>query len=203
MKCSGVLEAVKIRSSGYKNRVNFSGFIKNYFQIFPAYNRSVAVKVLNNENSTDDQLRKICYDLVDCAKNDYNIDNTNELIQIGKTMVFYKDEFKTVIEDALNKVRLKDIQKLQKNGRRFLINKKIREVLKEVDKRVAEKRRIREEKLKHEMEERLKKEKEDREIKNRANMLEKSKLSSKSQFGTNSITNSKQNASRLATRSNF
>ena len=75
-------------------------------------------------------------------------------------------------------------------------------MLKEVDKRVAEKRRIREEKLKLEMEERLKKEKEDREIKNRANMLEKSKLT-KSQFGTNNTTNSKTNVSRLATRSNF
>jgi len=29
LKCSGVLEAVKIRSSGYKNRINFIGFIKN------------------------------------------------------------------------------------------------------------------------------------------------------------------------------
>lgn len=103
----------------------------------------------------------------------------------------------------MNKVRLKDIQKLQKNGRRFLINKKIREVLIEVDKRVAEKKRIREEKLKQEMEERLKKEKEERELKNRAAMLEKSKFSTKSQFGTSPSTNSKSNQSRLQTRSNF
>jgi hypothetical protein len=61
--------------------------------------------------------------------------------------------------DALNKVRLKDIIKLQKGGRKFLVNRKISAVLAEVDKRIAEKRRIREEKLKQEMEERLRKEK--------------------------------------------
>lgn len=73
----------------------------------------------------------------------------------------------------------------------------------EVDKRVAEKRRLREEKLKQEMEEKLKKEKEEREIKHRAAMLEKTKLNTKSAFGTNASSHSKSAHQILARRSNF
>lgn len=107
------------------------------------------------------------------------------------------------IDNALNKVRLKDIIKLQKGGRKFLINRKLKAVLVEVDRRVAEKRRIREEKLKQEMEERLRKEKEEREMKHRASMLEKNKLNSKSTYGTNASYNSKSAHQILARRSNF
>lgn len=107
------------------------------------------------------------------------------------------------IDNALNKVRLKDIIKLQKGGRKFLINRKLSAVLAEVDKRIAEKRRIREEKLKQEMEERLRKEKEEREVKHRASMNDKNKLASKSAFGTNANTNSKSAHQILARRSNF
>jgi len=113
------------------------------------------------------------------------VQSNPELIQVGKSMVFYKDEFKILLDNALNQVRLKDITRIQKNSKRYLVNKKIQGVIKEINRRVAEKRRIKEEKLKQEMEERLKKEKEEREGKHRLSMIEKSKLTTKSQHGTN------------------
>jgi len=49
LKCSGVLETVRIRSSGYKNRMNFIDFIKTYLYNLDARHRINAKESMKYE----------------------------------------------------------------------------------------------------------------------------------------------------------
>jgi len=96
-----------------------------------------------------------------------------ELVQIGKSMIFFKEDYKLLLDEVLNRNRLNDVKKIQKQAKKFLINRKIKKAIAEINNRVEIRRKKREEELRLQREEQMRKEKEERE---KQRQLEREKL---------------------------
>lgn len=87
----------------------------------------------------------------------------------------------------LNKSRLKDIIKIQKQAKKWIINRKIAAVRVFINKRIEEKRRAREEQLRLEREEKLRKEKEEREAKKKMEAQKSNTLNKSTRGGDDDL----------------
>jgi len=88
-------------------------------------------------------------------------------------MIFFKEDYKLLLDEVLNRNRLNDVKKIQKQAKKFLINRKIKKAIAEINNRVEIRRKKREEELRLQREEQMRKEKEERE---KQRQLEREKL---------------------------
>ncbi len=122
---AGVLEAVKIRKAGYSVRRTKEEFVKRYLPL----TASINVNIYKTGVGLD--YGEICKEMFVLFKGINELKaffkENNKLIQIGSNKIFMKEEVKNVLEFKLNKMRF--IQMIQNNVRRYLVYKDIKEIL--------------------------------------------------------------------------
>lgn len=127
---AGVLEAIKIRKQGYSIRRTNEEFTRRYLKLYPDIGRKI--KLYEEKNDFSEAVAEMCkyFETVEDMKELF--DSNKKLIQTGLTKVFMKEEVKNILEFKLNKIKY--IQIMQNNIRRFLIQKVVRKKLKAVRK---------------------------------------------------------------------
>ena len=127
---AGVLEAIKIRKQGYSIRRSNEEFSRRYLKLYP--NIIKKLKIYEEKNDFKDAVTEMCkyfHGLEDMKK---YFEPGKKMIQFGYTKVFMKEEVKNILEYKLNKIKY--IQIIQNNYRRFLIQKIVKKKLKSIKK---------------------------------------------------------------------
>lgn len=121
---AGVLEAIKIRKQGYSIRRTHEEFVKRYQRLYPDI--IPRIKILEEKgNFQSASLEMFSFfskipEMKDKSDKKY--------IQFGTNKVFMREEVKDVLEYKLN--RIKFIQRIQNNFRRWKVQKKIMKIIK-------------------------------------------------------------------------
>jgi myosin-5 len=126
---AGVLEAIKIRKQGYSIRRTHEEFVTRYLKLYPDVGNNLniykekgfkpAVLEMFNFFSKIPEMKEI-------------MKNEKRFIQFGINKVFMKEEVKDVLEYKLN--RIKFIQRIQNNFRRWKVQRKVLKMLKSIKK---------------------------------------------------------------------
>jgi myosin heavy subunit len=127
---AGVLEAIKIRKQGYSIRRTHEEFVTRYLKLYPDVGKNFniykekgnfkpAVLEMFNFFSKIPEMKEL-------------MKNEKKFIQFGVNKVFMKEEVKDVLEYKLNRIRF--IQKIQNNFRRWRVQKKVLKMLKAIKK---------------------------------------------------------------------
>jgi len=127
---AGVLEAIKIRKQGYSIRRTNEEFTKRYLKLYPDI--SVKIKEFESKNCFREAVIEMCSFFKGVEDMRHLFKPERRLIQIGLTKTFMKEEVKNVLDFKLNKIRY--IQILQNNFRRFLVQKTVKKKLKAISK---------------------------------------------------------------------
>ena len=115
--CAGVLEAIKIRKKGYNIRRTKEEFYNFYHPLCP----QIDIKQINNFTLAVDEMLKIFMDLKEMKE---ICSGKKKMIQIGKNIVFMKDEVKNILDFRLN--RIKYIYLIQSTFRAMKVRKYVR-----------------------------------------------------------------------------
>ena len=96
--CAGVLEAIKIRKQGYNIRRTKEEFYKTYHPLCPDIN----IKEINNYTVAVEKMLKSLMNLKE-MKDVCSV--KKKMIQVGKNIVFMKEEVKTILDYKLNRIK--------------------------------------------------------------------------------------------------
>ncbi len=121
--CAGVLEAIKIRKQGYNIRRTKEEFYNTYKILTPN------VKLNNNFTEAVKNMLKILCDLEEMKT---IMKGKKKMIQVGKNIVFMKEEIKTILDYKLNRIRY--IYLIQSVFRAVKVRRKVRKYLNNVKK---------------------------------------------------------------------
>ncbi len=129
---AGVLEAIKIRKQGYSIRRTHDEFVKRYLKLYPDITHKLKIY---EEKGT---FKEACFEMfqffskIPEMKTLLESQMSKKIIQFGVTKVFMKEEVKDILEYKLN--RIKFIQRIQNNFRRWKVQKRIMKIIKAVRK---------------------------------------------------------------------
>ena len=121
--CAGVLEAIKIRKQGYNIRRTKEEFYNTYKILTPN------VKLNNNFTEAVKNMLKILCDLDEMKT---IMKGKKKMIQVGKNIVFMKEEIKTILDYKLNRIRY--VYLIQSVFRAVKVRRKVRKYLNNVKK---------------------------------------------------------------------
>jgi myosin heavy subunit len=126
---AGVLEAIKIRKQGYSIRRTNEEFIKRYIKLYPEITNRI--KLYEEKNDFRDAVVEMCsyFSSIEDMKSFFI---GNKKIQIGLTKTFMKEDVKNILEFKLNKIKY--IQIVQNNFRRYKVQKFVKKKLKAIKK---------------------------------------------------------------------
>ena len=96
--CAGVLEAIKIRKKGYNIRRTKEEFYKIYHPLCP----EIDIKKINNYTEAIDKMLKVFMNLKEMKD---VCSGKKKMIQVGKNIVFMKEEVKAVLDYRLNRIK--------------------------------------------------------------------------------------------------
>ena len=96
--CAGVLEAIKIRKQGYNIRRTKEEFYKTYHPLCPDIN----IKEINNYTVAVEKMLKSLMNLKEMKD---VCSGKKKMIQVGKNIVFMKEEVKTILDYKLNRIK--------------------------------------------------------------------------------------------------
>lgn len=126
---AGVLEAIKIRKQGYSIRRTNEEFTKRYIKLYPDI--TSRIKLYEEKNDFREAVVEMCayFSGVEDMKAYFH---GSRKIQIGYTKTFMKEDVKNILEFKLNKIKY--IQILQNNIRRYNVQKVVKRKLKAIRK---------------------------------------------------------------------
>lgn len=129
LQSAGVLEAIKIRKQGYSIRRTNEEFTRRYMKLFPDITNKL--KIYEERNDFREAVIEMCsyFGVVEDMKSFFL---GNRKIQIGLTKTFMKEDVKDILEFKLNKIKY--IQILQNNFRRYLIQKFVKKKFRAIKK---------------------------------------------------------------------
>lgn len=109
LRCAGMLEAIRIRRSGFPIRRKFAAFREYYKNLFNQY----LIKGAG-------QPKEECKQFINKLHEKGHIDKSLNQIQIGQTKIFMKEKIKALIDELLEKSTEVFVVIIQKNVRMFL-----------------------------------------------------------------------------------
>jgi len=127
---AGVLEAIKIRKQGYSIRRTHEEFVKRYLKLFPDLTHKL--KIYEEKGNFKEPSLQMWEFFAKIPEMKSLLDGNKKHIQFGITKVFMKEEVKDILEYKLNKIKF--IQRIQNNFRRWRIQRKIMKILKAIRK---------------------------------------------------------------------
>lgn len=102
----GLTETAKIRQAGYAVRYEYTDFVEKF---------NILKREIKNERSSRRITEKICENVLEKSKHDY---------QLGNTMIFLKDYQNLILEERKNKALEKYALIIQKNFRMWIQRKR-------------------------------------------------------------------------------
>lgn len=127
---AGVLEAIKIRKQGYSIRRTHEEFVKRYLKLYPDITHKI--KIYEEKGNFKDAVFEMFQYFAKIPEMKSLLENEKKYIQFGVTKVFMKEEVKDILEYKLN--RIKFIQRIQNNYRRWKVQRKIMKIIKVIRK---------------------------------------------------------------------
>ena len=118
LRCAGMLEAIRIRKSGFPVRRTYDAFTKQYKNLMAQH------------GATKGSGKEKCKDFVDTIYEKGIFDKTLKEIQLGRTKIFMKETTKSV-QDQLQEKSIEEFAiRIQKNVRGYLARKRYKELRK-------------------------------------------------------------------------
>ncbi len=127
---AGVLEAIKIRKQGYSIRRTHEEFVRRYLRLYPDITHKI--KIYEQKGNFKEPVLEMFQYFEKIPEMKSLLQKDKKLIQFGVTKVFMKEEVKDVLEYKLN--RIKFIQRIQNNFRRWKVQKRIMRIIKSIRK---------------------------------------------------------------------